>query len=239
MINAALRRWKANESLSVEKLTGSNTPDGRYNLNFPQGGLILRETMRDLPRADDPNFKTWRHNFDHAWLTADELKSFAPAKLEVGHKYEIPTALVRRFAAYHVVDQVKGEADAWKRSEVELAEIQAEVVSNQGGKIEIQLRGVIRCVKPPTGEVNPYSKTKIRDDRGVDLKIRGRLTYDSGEKYFRRFDLLAIGDRWGAATYNFRSRDMGPAPIGFAFEMLPEKPENKTRPKFLLWNYFD
>lgn len=239
MIDEALVAWEAINSTSVEKFKASNQPDKRYNVEFPNGGLILRETMRDLPRVKESDHEIWRHNFDHAWLTDDEVKSFVPPDPAVGQKYEIPPALARRFAAFHLVDQVKGEADAWKRSEVQIANMQAEVVENQDGKIQIRLHGAAKCVKPPSGEVNPFSKTRISKERGVELKFRGWLNYDSESKSFSRFDVLATGDRWGAATYNFRSDDRGPAPIGFAFEMLPTTPENKTRPKFLLWDYFD
>ena len=239
MINLAIRRWKAKESPTIKKFAINNSPDVKYSRDFPDGGLILRETVRDLPRADDVNFETWRHNFDHVWLTAEEVKSFVPSNPKVGQEYGIPSSLAIRFAAFHLVDQVKGEADAWNRSEVQVANIQAEVLEIQDGKIKIRLRGAAKCVKPATGEVNPFLKVKITEDRGVDLKIRGWLTYDSRSKSFSQLDVLSYGDRWGAATYNFRSRDMGPAPIGFAFEMLPSTPENRTRPKFLLWSYFD
>ncbi len=239
MINKALRRWEANPLSSIKEFAAHNAPDQRFNLGFPVGGLILRETIRDLPRVDNENFETWRHNFDHAWLTADEMNSFVPSNPEVGHKYQIPEKFARRFAAFHLVDQVKGEADAWKRSEVQMAIMEAEVMKQQDDKVQIRLHGAARCVKPATGEVNPYSRTKINQDRGVDLNIRGWLTYDTNSKSFTRFDVIAAGDRWGAATYNFRSGDLGRAPIGFAFEMLPVVSVNKTRPKFLMWSYFN
>ena len=238
-VNHAIEAWKETNPSSVNKFAETNQPDVRYGVEFPSGGLILRETMRDLPRANNSGHETWRHNFDHVWLTAIEVNSLVPKNSDVGQAFEIPEDVARRFAAYHLVDQVKGEADAWDRSDVQIAKMKAEVVENKDGKIKIKLSGSAKCVKSPTGEVNPFTKNKITKDRGVDLKIQGWLTYDENSKSFDRFNLLAAGQRWGTATYNFRSRDMGPAPIAFAFEMLPNAPENKTRPKFLMWNYFD
>jgi hypothetical protein len=119
------------------------------------------------------------------------------------------------------------------------AKLTGEVVSVNNKQIEILLNGTAKCVQPPSGETNPYSGNRITKERGVELKVRGRLTYERSSKKFSRFDMVAFGNRWGSATYNFRSRDMGPAPIGFAFEKLPTKPQNMTRPKFLAWDYFE
>ena len=236
MIEKAIKRTK--DSDTVTKLVAKNSPDKNYNIAFPKGGLILRQTTRDLPRADDPEFETWRHNFDHAWVTPEELQSFVPSDPKTGQTYRISDAFAKRFARFHFVDQVKGEADAFAGAAVVNSKMTGEVVSAGKERIEILLKGNAKCVQPPSGATNPYSGNRIKKERGIDVAIRGRLTYERSSKTFSRFDIIAFGDRWGSATYNFRSRDMGPAPIGFAFEMLPSKPENMTRPKFLKWDYF-
>ncbi len=237
MVEKAIKRFGNSDAYEIKKFAASNSPDKRFNIAFPKGGLILRQTTRDLPRSDDPDFATWRHNFDHVWLAAKELKSFVPVNPKVGETYSIPAALAKRLAMFHFVDQVKGEADAFRKSAVD-AEMQAKVSHIEDQKISIRIRGKAKCTQPPTGDRNPYSGNRIKKERGVDVLIRGRLKYDASEKSFGQFDLVVFGDRWGAATYNFRSQDMGPAPIGFAFEMLSTTPENMTRPKFLLWDYF-
>ncbi len=238
LIDTAMEKWNQSKQL-VEKFADNNEPDKRFNVAFPAGGMILRQTSRDLPRKQAPEYETWRHNFDHAWLTAAEVKSFVPMNLAVGEKYAIPDAFVQRLARFHFVDQVKGEADAFGRSAVSQAKLEAEVVEVANGTAKIRLQGTAKCVQPPSGDTNPYSGSKVNQERGVDLSIRGWLQYDTTKQAFDQFDLVAIGDRWGTATYNFRQRDMGPAPIGFAFELLPTKSENMTKPKFLLWDYFE
>lgn len=239
MIRKALGRWNNVDPSAVTKFDSSLQPDRRYRIAFPPGGMILRETMRDLPRSNDSDYATWRHNFDHVWLEPDEVKAFVPSDSTVGNTYEIPTAIVRRLAAFHFVDQVKGEADAWTRNEVESARLVAEVVGNEGPQVRIQVKGSAKCIKAPSGEQNPYSGARVTKERAVDLMLRGWLTYNPTTESFEQFDLVAAGPRRGAATYNFRARDLGPAPIGFAFELIPTTPENKTKPKFLYWNYFD
>jgi hypothetical protein len=237
MIEKAIKRMKSADTTT--KLASKNSPDKKYNVAFPEGGLILRQTTRDLPRANDPEFETWRHNFDHAWITPEELQSFIPSDPQTGQTFAISEAFAKRFSRFHFVDQVKGEADAFGGKAVVDAKLTGEVVSVNNKQIEILLNGTAKCVQPPSGETNPYSGNRITKERGVELKVRGRLTYERSSKKFSRFDLVAFGNRWGSATYNFRSRDMGPAPIGFAFEKLPTKPQNMTRPKFLAWDYFE
>lgn len=48
---------------------------------------------------------------------------------------------------------------------------------------------------------------------------------------FERFDMIAVGSRWGATTYNFRFDDLGPAPIGFAFEIGSDSLFDQTPPQ--------
>ena len=220
------------------KLSADERRDKNYYVSFPEGGLILREVCRDLPRPNT-NFKNWRHNFDNVWLTAKEADSFKPTAAVVGQKYKIDDAVVRRLAQFHFVDHVNGECEAWNKGDVKEAALEAEVVSVAGDAVKIRLTGSARCVKSPTGKHNPYTGTKVNQERGVDLRIVGYLNYKPSSKSFRSFELIAIGPRWGTDTYNFRQKDMGPEPIGFAFRMQEKKPENMTQPKFLVWGYFN
>jgi hypothetical protein len=238
IINKALAKSEATAGQPIEKFAEENKPDPNFSVEFPEGGMILRETMRDLPRSDEPQHETWRHNFDYVWLTSKEVASFIPSSPIVGQTYQIPESFVNRFARFHLVDQVKGESPAWDRSAVKLANLNGEVTSVDGDRITVRLRGKARCTEAPSGEVNPFTNQKVDQDRGIDLQIRGWLVFDRSTKSFVTFELLATGNRWGTTTYNFRQRDLGPAAIGFVFEMLPPTAENKTRPKFVKWGYF-
>ena len=231
-----------------KKIPKKTRLDKNYSVPFPKDGLILGEVCRDLPRSKDRSFKNWRHNFDNVWLTSEEVAEFKPVSSDgrgrpktasEGQKYKIDEAVIRRLAQFHFVDQVKGEASSWDESDIKHASLNAEVVEVADDNVKIKLRGRVKCIKPPTGNRNPYSGTRIEKDRGVDLRVRGYLVYNSEKDEFAAFDLVAYGPRWGTATYNFRQNDMGPAPIGFAFRLLETKPENMTQPKFLLWGYFD
>jgi len=239
-----INAWNRGDKNSKGECKSSAEPDENYSFPFPKGGLILRQTMRDLPRPDQPHHKTDSHNFDHVWMTAEEVKTFTPAKPEPGLKYEIPEKIVRRLVKFHLIDQVKGESPKWEESQILNASINAivtQVADVESGtpRIRIRLKGNAKCVCPPTGQVNPYTKNRITTERGIDVVIRGWLTYDTKTKTFTDFELLACGERWGTATYSFRARDLERSPIGFAFEKLEPKPENLIRPAFARQGYFD
>jgi hypothetical protein len=252
MMKQGVAKWQQRQALgmvgSKKKVPKKTWVDKNYSVPFPQGGMILREVCRDLPRPKDPSFDNWRHNFDNVWLTGEEVAQFKPVSADgkgrpklasKGQKYEIDQAVISRLAQFHFVDQVKGEASSWDESDIKQASLNAEVIEVADDSIKIKLSGRAKCVKPPTGNRNPYSGSRIDKERGVDLKVTGYLVYDSEKDDFNSFELVAHGARWGGATYNFRKRDMGPEPIGFAFRLLEKKPENMTQPKFLLWGYFD
>jgi hypothetical protein len=234
-----IREQRNRAGVKANAFRSSNQPDSRFASEFPDGGLILRETMRDLPRRSNPDHETNRHNFDHVWLTAKEKESFVPPGMKVGTSWQIPESTVRRIVAHHTVDQVRGEANRWKLDEVEQVKLTAKVVDVTDGKVKIKLSGISKCRKAPSGEVNPYNKRKVAVPVTSDLQIRGWIVYDEAEEEFLSFRMLAAGMRTGADVYNFRWKDQQAAPIGFAFEMLEDKPENRIKPKFATWNYFD
>ncbi|MEO2006576.1 MAG: hypothetical protein ABGY41_21055 [Candidatus Poribacteria bacterium] len=247
MIDSALSKWQE------EHVDGGRATvpvvyeaDEQYDRVFPDGGMTLRQTIRDLPRADDPKANTSPHNFDHVWLTQAEVQALIPAELTPGAEHTVPAEVVRRIAQFHLVDQVRGEAPAWRTDSIQDAALSLRVEKVKGSQAHIKLTGHARIEQPASDRVNPFSGVKFDMDRGVDVQFTGSLVYDSsvetggdsGAGAFTRFDVVATGSRWGATVYNFRSEDLGPAPIGFAFELLPPTPANLTPPKFVLWDYF-
>jgi len=216
--------------------------DPNYTTAFPDDGVILRVTSRDLPRESNSIYKTWRHNFDSVWLTADEMKSFAPPESgspQVGQTYEIPSSVVARIAKYHLIDNVKGEVSHWEYDEVKIADARAKVTSVADGKVHIVLQGKVKCVQAPTGEVNPFNGQVMDSESGVELRLAGRMRWSSADAAIDKFYLIAYGDRWGASVYNFRHKDRQRNPIGFAFKLLPTVTENMIAPKALHRGYFE
>lgn len=236
-LDDALTAWDARE-VGDEAAPGGYAVDARYDRSFPEGGLILRGTMRDLPRADDPDAPTWQHNFDYMWLTAAEADALVPRDPDVGQEFDAPRSVVTRLARFHLVDQVRGEAPPWRAEDVEAARVSLRVEEVEGARVTMSVTGHVKVGRGPTGEVNPYSDFKVDMERGVDVELVGTVDVDADSRAVTGLRIVATGVRWGATTYNVRSKDLGPAPIGFAFELIPAIPENRTPPKFLLGSYF-
>ena len=238
LMSRGLASWESKNPNKIKAFAQSNDPDSNYFAEFPSGGLILRETMRDLPRTSVYRQPTDRHNFDHVWLSKEEVDSLVPEDVKEGQTWQIADSISKRLVQFHMVDQVKGEADAWAHDDVKTSEISAKVTKIQDDTVTIQLSGKAKCQKPASGKKNPYNGQRIRVEQTIDLNIQGWITFDASDKQITKFELLAAGPRTGGALYNFRWDDMGPEPIGFAFEMLADKPQNRIRPKFIHWGYW-
>ena len=244
LMQKGLNGWKRGKKNQAGKFSSpAAKPAQDRSVAFPAGGLILRQAVRDLPRPDQPHHKTNKHNFDHVWMTAEEIKAFAPSKQKRGFSYAIPEKIVRRLIRWHLIDQVKGESTPWGKANIVDASINATVTQVKNLKpesrlVRIKLNGNAKCVAAASGKVNPYGNFKVDKERGIEAVIKGWLTYDTRTETFTEFDMLALGERWGATTYNFRQDDLERSPIGFAFKLLPAKPENKTKPAFAYEDYF-
>ena len=57
-------------------------------------------------------------------------------------------------------------------------------------------------------------------ERAFAARLRGEADWDPQQKKFVRFELIALGDRSGAAQFNQRSEDRGSAPMGIAFVLF-------------------
>jgi hypothetical protein len=181
-------------------------------------------------RPDDWRKRAW--NLDYAWFTAEEARGLVPEPLAPGARRAAPWEVVRRLARFHLRDFVRGEPSVWPEEAVRHGELVAEVVDVVGERARLRLTGAIRLaweaqwVRPEDGEAR-------RSDTGFDAALYGEAEWDSGRGRFRSFDLLAAGPRWGTNQYNNRQDDLGPAPLGIAFELAGSAPRDRTPPHTL------
>jgi hypothetical protein len=237
MLEEALTAWEDHVPREASA-PAAYSADPRYERAFPEGGLILRGTMRDLPRDDDPDANTAPHNFDYMWITADEADGFIPGNLAVGVEFNAPAAVVQRLARFHLVDHVRGESTPWRAEDVGSARITLRIEEADGERVRLALSGHARLSRAASGETHPESGQPYDTDRGVDVELSGSVDVNGTTRAVTGLRAIATGDRWGSTRYNGRSKDLGPAPIGFGFELLPDAPENRTPPKFVLGSYF-
>lgn len=239
LLNLGLRRWKSFKSEEPKAAPRRKDASITSEMPLPKDGIILREVMRDLPRAVADR-DAWRHNLDHFWLSRADCLSLIPEEKKKGAIREIEGTFKRRLLLFHLVDQVRGESSPWTESNVRSGRIGTRIIEIDEDFIKLSLTGIAKMVQEPNGEKNPFTGKRVTKERGIDLKISGAMIFNRKSETFERFDMVGVGDRWGTDVYSFRHTDPGPHPIGFGFELLPPKSRNRPVPAYAWWgDYFE
>jgi hypothetical protein len=238
LIQQGLGHWpqRANQSTYLV-IPESYEPDPRYGWAYPENGLVLKGYVRDLPRESGES-NLWQWNLDYVWFTQEEAVSLVREAAEIGRCYPMPQPLVLRLVRFHLLDTVRGESLRWRSEHVKRAEVFLTVEERKGEQVKLRLEGRVRNEAPPDFEINPYNGKIVDMGRGIDLRLLGYLTYQRERQAFTRFDMIAVGLRWGATTYNDRFDDLGPAPIGFAFELAGTTSIERTPPQAIRFDYW-
>lgn len=237
MLEQSLERWrKRPETGESSEIPETYPVDPMLGWSYPENGLVLKVTVRDLPRNSgdvDP-----RHNIDFAWFTQEETGSLVPGNVVPGLTWRAPDFFTRRLALRHFIDTARGQSPGWKEENLKDAEISLTVESLESDLMQIRMEGRIHLVGEPSFESNPHSGLTVDKPRGLKLDLYGMLEYNFRQRTFEAFEVVATGDRWGCTTYNVRFDDPGPAPIGFAFELASDDPIERTPPASIRQNYF-
>lgn len=226
MLEKALTNWNA---LSEDARWLTDLDDDSETGGFdwaaaqPKDSLVLQMVARDLDRAVDPSdWKSMAYNIDYAWFRPKELDSWLP-EAEVGCTRKVDEKLVKRLAALHLVDTVRGQSPAFELRDVKLAELESTVTAIEGDRMQLSFRG-----RTSTRSQGAWSIANFHDaqnptpqQRGVDTELFGEASYDIAKGAFVDFHLVASGQRFGATQFNLRQRDSASAPIGFSFILAP------------------
>jgi hypothetical protein len=233
MLEQALLRW---EQVPEAERYLPEAPDPlagralRGEARYPEGGLVLRVTSRDLPREGAP--RDWRArawNRDFAWFRAEEARGFVPE----GDAGEVPAALVRRLARCHLVDSVFGQTVPYRDEEVLEARLVATVLGRRDGRVELRFSGRARVEARGSWPMGGLRREVKEMTRGFDAEIEGRGVFAEAEGRFVEFELVATGPRWGGTQYNVRDDDPGPAPMSVSFALAGEGPAERVAPAHL------
>ncbi len=230
MMREGLDRWQA---LDVEQRTLKNESlveaGNRAEKREPKEGLILALYARDLPSDLNPASACGtRWNRDTVWLTAAEARSLIDPEKKEGESYVLPQAFVSRLAALHLVDTVNGQTSHFSFDEVANSSMTAKVVRSDSKQIELVLEGSTRS----DSERVQHNQSA----RGVVTRLIGTAVFDTADQRFVKFDIVALGRRWGYTPFNDRRRDgVKSNPLGFVLTMAdPDEPPNV--PAFI-WAY--
>jgi hypothetical protein len=230
LLERSLARWgtlKREERLLPtdprKQLADIKRPERRY----PEGGLVLNVTSRDMPREKakaNPTRAGWRElawNQDFAWFTKAEARQFVPPEAKVGNKQGLPVPLLHRIACAHLVDNVRGQTSPFEESEVKKARLSTEVTAVDGDVVSLRLEGETRTAMEGLRE------------HGLEMRLLGKATFDRAKGRFLTFELVAVGSRWGGTRYNGRRGDADAAPIGILFTLAGDGPCERVAPAFI------
>lgn len=213
-LRRALERWDA---LRAQR-GYANRPLPAVKFSPPPGArgeLVLRANLRDLPRgAGDrsgarfadvpgnreffPDYVKWAWNEN--WIGLPSARAFVPA----GSAWEpVEASAVARIYRETFVDNVRGQAPIWQPGEVRTAELNMRRMPGAVGRIEYRGRARMES-----------------GGRGYEAQVYGQGDWDEAGGRFRKLDLVAVGSRWGAARFNRRENDPGPAPMGVALSLF-------------------
>jgi hypothetical protein len=198
----------------------------RPERHYPEDGLVLNVTARDLPREKArvaPKKAAWQEtawNQDFAWFTRAEARQFVPAEAKVGQKQDLPVPLIHRIACAHLIDNVRGQTAPFEERQVKKARLSTEVTEVDGGVVTLRLEGETRTALEGGRE------------HGLEMRLLGKGTFDLKKGRFLTFELVAVGSRWGATQLNGRRGDTDAAPIGILFTLAADSPCKRVAPAF-------
>ena len=130
------------------------------------------------------------------------------------------------------MDNVRGQTSPYDEKHVEKARLTAAVTAVDGNTVTLRLEGETRAAAEGRWPVRGYrdARNATPQKRGFETRLLGKATYDLKAERFTRFDMVAIGQRWGG----LRWKDEG-GPIGFEFRIAPGRAMDRTPPYGLTW----
>jgi len=200
----------------------------RLESKYPENGLVLRSFSRDLPREEGPD--DWRldaWNQDFVWFTQEEAAALAtPGSSRA--------AILARFARTSLLDNVRGQTEAFEQQDVVESLMQFNQVREENGIRDFEIKGSFRLDRP---EEPAFGKFPAEPARGIDAKMLGFASYDVSLARFIKFEAVAMGTRWGGTRFNGRYDDPGPSPLGWAFVLAGNTPADRIAPAHL-WDAY-
>lgn len=170
-------------------------PDPRWNPEPPQGGLVVRVRAKVLD-GYEPTTNRWQRIFqtslarDNLWITKAEHQALV--------RGEVPAALQKRIARFHLVDNTRGEPPMWRDREV---------------------RSVTMSLKK--GRLTGRVKLATADGkRRYDAELLGFVETKNGK--VTRFDVVALGKFRGEGRFT-RGAPKGEFPLAVGFTLADGK----------------
>lgn len=211
--------WQRFEQLARQRgWSPQPIPTNRFELTMGKptqpGGIKLAVTSRDLPRGNDrrPGTAEWeRAAYNLNWIdfTPNEARTLLTDRRD---RVAVPRSLLQRLTQETIRDNVRGQC-SWKKGAFREGELFTQLIQSNGAVKTVRLSGY--AIVSEGGRV-------------IGAELHGQADFNSNSGEFTRFDLIASGQRQGAAAANARQHDPGPAPIGFAYSLHRSRFNNMT-----------
>ena len=235
VMRAGLEAWEALSPEERRLPPGAEfRPTHRWELNYPEGGLVLERIGRELvPEglAGEPH-RSW--NVDYAWASREEILGQTQMDFigRGGLSESNMNALALRLARFHLIDNVRGQSIPFAEEEIQSAELRAIWQSDTPQQRTLLLRGHTKALADNTWRMGDNSWKPARPlAHGIECELSGVATWDKVEERFTRFELVAVGKRWGRTQNNGRGRDPSPGRVAFHFEIPAGK--RRVAPTFV------
>jgi hypothetical protein len=197
--------------------------DPNLVLDPPKGTLKLRTFHRVLQKDGEGNLvprpeKQWAPiaTNDIVWVPQSEWKSVLPANPRKGERCPQPEHLRNRLVKYgfHPYYMLENGVDRWVGANPQnfrTADLTLTVTDVSGTTITMDLAGSLLI----EGKAKPAGLDE-EVPTGFEGRVRGVLVYDTAAEKIQRFDVVAVGEYWGARTH----RRVEPRTlVGFAIEL--------------------
>jgi hypothetical protein len=170
--------------------------------------------VRDLPRGEDarPGREEWqRAAFNLNWIDVapEEARAFIT---EATEKQPVPAALLERLARKTLKDAVRGQCSDWTKGALKDGRLATQCVKREAGRLTLRLTGFARLEQP---------------GRAYACRLHGTAVYDTRDRRFLAFEMVAAGQRGGRDQFNFRQDYLGPAPMGVAYTLHEPKADKE------------
>jgi hypothetical protein len=239
LLNDGLQAWSnlsTRQRLEPKSDLIGQTDGGRPEDYYPEDGLVLRVTARDLPTAKLEGDRKSRWHRYYVWFNRKEVQSMLPPRLEKGQQQAIPQKLSTRIAALALLDkgQVDGFTRAFRDNDVANAELTFTVLEVLDNEVRFQIEGTTaaKTADAKAFVTNMPKYENLPKYRGVKTTILGTATFDQASKRFTKLSMIAAGTRFGGAYVGRTPEDWGEKPIGFSFTLGQPIPAERIAPEF-------
>lgn len=228
---AGMDAWKRTSKAQRTLPEDWSLPRKRWEDSLPHDAMILRTYNADLGEGAQRE----RLNRDHVWITKEEAAGWLPAAPRVGAVHPIAPVLRDRIARFHLVDNVRGQTLPFASEDVAASRLTTTITHVDDTRVQFVIEGAIRSETDGTWLMGENDwKPKAKFPRGVSAEVVGFGEQARDGTGFTKLSFVAWGERTGRTNLNGRAQDdVGPAGIGWVFELVPQKPSTRIAPAFV------